>query len=379
MADEKNYYKILGVEKGASKEDIKKAYKKLAKKYHPDINKDEGATEKFKELNEAASILGDDQKRSQYDQFGSAAFQNGSGNGAGYGGFDFSGFGGGGVDFDDLFESFFGGGSPFGASRRTRRRTVQKGADLREDVTITLKEAAQGVTKEISIRKRVQCDDCDGQGGKDVQTCHTCHGQGMVQQARRTPFGMFSTTTQCPACGGIGKTFKHPCKSCDATGVVMTSKTLDVEIPAGVDDGMRLRVQSEGDAGLRGGPNGDMYLFISVKPHEFFDRQGEDLHIEIPISFVQAALGDEIEVPTLFGRAKLKIPSGTETDTVFRLRDNGLPVIQSSRKGDQFVKVVVDVPKKLSSKQKKALEDFAKASGEQSTPQKSLFKRFFKP
>lgn len=373
MAADKDYYKVLGVEKNASKEEIKKAYKKLAKQYHPDINKDDGATDKFKELNEAASILGDDQKRQQYDQYGSAAFQNGGNGASGFGGFDFSGFSGGaGMDFDDLFESFFGGG------RRTRRQSVQKGADLREDVTIDLEEAATGVSKEIRVRKRVKCSSCDGEGGKNVKTCATCHGHGVVQQTRRTPFGMFATNTQCPTCGGAGKTFEHPCRTCDATGVVMDHKKISVDIPAGVENGMRLRVSGEGDAGLRDGPSGDLYLFISVEEHEFFDREGENLHIEIPISFVQAALGDEIEVPTLFGRAKLKIPSGTETDTVFRLRDKGLPVIQSSRTGDQFVKVIIDVPKKLNSKQKKALEDFAKASGEQTTPQKGLFKKLFK-
>lgn len=371
MNDDKDFYKILGVEKNASKEEIKKAYKKLAKKYHPDLNKDDPKAEsKFKEVNEAASILGDDQKRQQYDQLGSAAFKNG-----GAGGFNYSNFGGGGsFDFGDIFDQFFGGGrSPFGG----RRRSNQPGSDLRQDITISLEEAAEGVQKELKVRKRVACEYCGGMGGSGAETCSTCHGQGMVRQARRTAFGIFQTTGACPDCNGTGKKFRHVCEHCNGNGVSIKTVHIKVDIPAGVEDNVRLRVSGEGDAGLKGGEPGDLYVFISVEEHEYFEREGEDLHLSIPISFVQATLGTEIEVPTLFGKAKLKIPSGTQTGTTFRLRDKGMPALRSTHRGDQMVTVDVDVPKRLNNKQKRALEAFAEASGDEVQPQKTLFKKIF--
>ncbi|MFP4524338.1 MAG: molecular chaperone DnaJ [Candidatus Woesearchaeota archaeon] len=379
MAEDKDYYEILGVSKDASKEDIKKAYKRLAKKYHPDLNKDNPeAEQKFKEVNEAASVLGDEKKRQQYDQFGSAAFKNGGQGGpGGFSGFDFSGFQGGGFDFEDIFDAFFGGGGggPFGGRRR--RQEEQRGSDLRYDMTITLEEAAEGVEKEVKVRKRVPCKECGGAGGSGVETCGTCHGNGVVRQTKRTPFGVFATTGPCPTCGGAGKTFREPCQACDATGVQTDTVTIKVDIPAGVDDGMRLRVPGEGDAGLKGAPAGDLYVFISVEEHEYFERDGDDLKLEVPISFVQAALGDDIEVPTLQGRASLKIPAGTETGTTFRLRSKGMPRLRGGGFGDQLVTVRVEVPKRLSSKQKRALEEFAEASGDSVEPQKGFFKKIF--
>lgn len=378
MSDDKDYYKILGVEKNASKEEIKKAYKKLAKKYHPDLNKEAGSEAKFKEINEAASILGNDQKRQQYDQFGSAAFKNGGPGGFGGGGFDFSGFRqGGSFDFEDIFDAFFGGGGGSMGGGRRRQRAHQPGSDLRTDLTITLEQAAEGLEKELKVRRRVACEKCEGQGGFDKQTCPTCGGQGAVRQAQRTPFGTFATTVACPDCKGSGESFGKLCDDCDGAGVVMDTQRIKVEIPTGVEDGMRLRVAGEGDAGLRGAPAGDLYVFISIKEHDYFVRDGEDLRLDIPISFVQAALGDDIDVPTLFGKAKLKIPAGTQTGTTFRLKGKGMPVLHHSSNGDQLVTVTVEVPEKLSNKQKKALEEFAKASGESVTPQKSLFKKIF--
>lgn len=369
MADD--YYDLLGVKKGASKDEIKKAYKKLAKKYHPDINKEDGAAEQFKKINEAASVLTDDKKRQQYDQFGPDAFKAGAGGQGGFsGGFDASGFG-----FEDIFDSFFGGGSPFGGGSRGQR--VQRGADLRFDMTITLEEAAKGLKKDISIRKKVACTHCEGKGGKDETTCSTCQGQGRVRQTRQTPFGVFATTGACHTCQGIGKTFKEKCTHCDSTGVQTKTVKLNVSIPKGVESGMRLRVASEGDAAPRNGLAGDLYIFINVKKHKYFQRDQEDLHIKIPISFIQAALGDTVEVPTLFGKAQLKIPAGTQPDTMFKLKGKGLPVLQSSRTGEQFVTVELQVPKKLNAKQKKALGDYAKASGDTIKPQKSFFEKIF--
>jgi len=366
----KDYYEILGVSKDASREEIKKAYKKLAKKHHPDLNKDEGSADKFKEINEAASVLADDQKRQQYDQFGSDAFKGGGFGGAG--GFDFSGAG---VNFEDIFESIFGGGM-FGGGRRRPRE--QRGADIRYDLTISLEEAAQGIKKEILVRKRIACTSCEGLGGHNVKTCSTCHGAGRVRQAKQTPFGVFATTSTCNGCGGVGKSFEDPCPDCDATGVRMGDVSISMQVPAGVEDNTRLRVTGEGDAGLRAGPSGDLYVFVNVETHKYFERDGENLLIDCPVSFVQAALGDEIEVPTLFGRAKLKVPSGTQTGTVFRLRGKGMPTVHSGHTGDQLVEVQVAVPKKLSKKQKTALEGFAKASGDAVKPQKSLFEKIFK-
>jgi molecular chaperone DnaJ len=356
----KDYYKILGVEKGASKEEIKKAYKKLAKKYHPDLNKEEGSESKFKEINEAASVLGDEQKRQQYDQFGSDGMNFGQ---SGFGGGDFNEFfrggQGGGFDFEDIFDSFFGGGGMFGGRGRGRRGSV-RGSDLRYDLEITLEEAAFGVTKKIMVRKLERCSKCGGKGAvsdSDIKTCETCHGSGQVTQAKRTPFGIFQTTGPCSACHGQGKIIKNPCPMCDGNGRVEKEKKIEIKIPAGIEHMMRLRVSGEGEAGERGSPSGDLYVVVFIKEHEYFERHGDDIILEVPIPFTTVALGGDIEVPTLHGDVKLKIPSGTQSHTVFRIKGKGIQHMDGFGTGDQHTRVIVETPEKLNKKQKELLEE----------------------
>ncbi len=367
----KDYYEILGVEKTATKEEIKKAYKKLAKKYHPDINKEKGAADKFKEINEAAAVLGDDQKREQYDRYGKTAdqFQGG------FQGFDFSdifsGMGGGGssFDFDSIFDSFFGGGF----SGRKRRRGPRRGADLRYDIEITLEEAAEGTNKDIVIPRLERCDKCDGSGAEnpsDIETCPDCNGRGVVQRTQRTPFGLFSTTTSCQKCRGQGKYIKNECKVCDGTGVVRKTRKIKVKIPAGSETGTNLRVTGEGEAGEKGAPTGDLYVIIHVKEDDKFERHGDDIYTKVELPFTIAALGGEIEVPTLKGKAKLKIPPGTQSNTVFRMRGKGIPHLHGSGIGDEHVEVIISVPKRLTKKQKDLLVEFEKESSK-----KGFFKR----
>lgn len=369
---DKDYYDILGVKKDASKEEIKKAYKKLAKKYHPDLNKeDPDAEHKFKEINEAASVLADDSKREQYDQFGKTAENFG-----GAGGFDFSNMGGQGFDFDSIFESFFGGGGGFsdifggGRGRRSRR-----GHDLRYDMEITLEEAAEGTTKNISIPHQVKCPECKGTGAKDesdVEECPDCKGNGFVRKTARTPFGMFSTQSVCPRCKGQGTIIKDPCLECGGDGKVSKTSRLEIKVPAGAETGTNLRVEGAGEAGERGSDPGDLYILIHVKPHKIFQRKGNDIFLEIPINFVQAALGDSIDVPTLKGKAELKIPEGTQTGTVFKMKNKGIPNLHGYGTGDQLVRVKLETPEKLSRKQKEILREFNKT-----LKKKSLFDRLF--
>ncbi len=350
MSEEKDYYKTLGVSKDASKEDIKKAYKKLAKKYHPDLNKDNPEAEKkFKEINEAASVLTDDQKRSQYDQFGSAGPQFGNG---GFGG-GFEGFQGGDFDFNDIFSSFFGGGG-----RSPRRRGPRPGDDLRYDIEITLEDVAKGLEKKVKIKKTDKCSYCDGKGGTGVKTCSTCHGRGSVMQQRRTPFGIFQTQTTCPTCHGRGEIIENKCSHCHGTGQELKEKTIKISVPKGVSDGTRLRLSGEGEAGEAGAPSGDLYVFIHVKEHDLFERDGSDLYIEVPITFSQAALGAKIKVPTILGKAELKIPAGTQPETLLRMKGKGLSNLRYSGSGDQYVKITIDVPTKLTKKQKDLLKEF---------------------
>jgi len=374
----KDYYNILGVEKNASKEEIKRAYKRLAKKCHPDLNKEEGSSEKFKELNEAASVLGDDNKRSQYDQFGTTADKFGNGRGGGFSGFDFSDFTNfsESFDFGDIFDSFFGGGSGFGSRRK--HSGTKRGSDLRFDMTITLEEAAFGATKTISLPRLEACTACDGSGAEspdDIHTCGACQGSGVVREQRRTPFGIFATTTTCRDCNSSGKTITHKCPECRGQGRVEKTKKLKVEIPAGVEDGMRLRVAGEGEAGPQGGSSGDLYVIMNIEPHGFFERQNNDIYCEVPISFATATLGGEIDVPTLKGKAKLKIPSGTQTNTVFRMRDRGIPDVHGYGKGNQNIRVIVQVPQKVNGKQKELIKKLGKELGEE--PSKGLFDKLF--
>lgn len=348
----KDYYDVLGVQRGASKEDIKKAYKKLAKKYHPDISKEADAEDKFKEVNKAYATLSDEKKRANYDQFGEQAENMGAG---GFSDFA-SGFGGGdfGDMFGDIFEGFFGGG------RGRRRAGPTRGDDLRYDVEITLEDAYFGKTKKIVIPKEETCSHCKGTGAEsdsDIETCSDCNGSGMQTRVQRTPFGMIKQQVPCSSCGGTGKFIKKSCHMCDGAGKVHVNKDLEVKIPKGVDDGTRIRLSGEGGAGDRGGPSGDLYIYCSVLEHEIFDRQGFDLITEVKVPFTMVALGGEIDIPTLDGDVKLKIPAGTQSNTIFRIKGRGMPHLRYNGNGNLMVRCVVDVPKKLNSKQKELLKD----------------------
>jgi molecular chaperone DnaJ len=352
---EKDYYKTLGVERNSTKDEIKKAYKKLAKKYHPDLNNSPDASEKFKEINEAAAVLADDEKRSKYDQFGTTADQFGNG----FQGYDFSDFmSSGNFDFDGIFESFFGG-NPFGR----RKRGPNRGSDLRYDMEISLEDAAFGITKHIVIPRLEQCNKCSGSGAEsetDLETCPTCNGSGIQRRTQRTPFGMFSTQTTCGKCRGQGKYIKNECKICDGTGVVRKNRKLEIKVPSGAENGTNLRVSGEGEAGEKGASSGDLYIVIHVKEHDTFERQGDDIYIKTTIPFTVAALGGEIEVPTLEGKAELKIPAGTQNNTIFRMKSKGIPYLHGSGKGNENVEVIIQVPEKLTKKQKELLRDFEK-------------------
>jgi len=354
---EKDYYKILGVGKNATKEDIKSAYKKLAKQYHPDVNKSPDASEKFKEINEAAAVLGDDQKKSQYDQFGAAGeqfqgFQQG---------FDFSDFtsdfGSFGFDIDDMVEKIFGGYNP----RRERRK--QRGSDLRYDMEIELEDAAFGATKTISVPRLEQCEKCRGTGAEstsDIVTCDECDGRGVTTRTQRTPFGLFSTSTTCRKCRGEGKYIKSRCPECDGKGAVRKTRKIEIKIPAGASDGTNLRVQGEGESSGKDSASGDLYIVVHVKPHRIFERRGNNIYAKVPVHFSTAALGGELEVPTLKGKASLKIPAGTQSNTVFRMRGQGIPDLHSNHLGDENIEVYITVPEKLTKKQKQLLEEFEK-------------------
>jgi molecular chaperone DnaJ len=344
----KDYYKVLGVEKNATQDEIKKAYKKLAKKYHPDVNKDEDATEKFKEINEAAAVLGDPQKRQQFDQFGTAD--------AGPG-FDYNNMSG--MNFEDIFDSFFSG---FGFGGRQKQR---RGRDLEYELEIDLEDAAFGTKKKVSFKTYVACNTCNGKGSSSGQLhqCSTCNGRGRVNRTQRTPFGLMQTQAPCSDCRGEGQTIADPCKECDGAGRKTDRVEFEVNVPAGVDNGSRLRVSGRGEAGQRGSPAGDLYISLFVRPHKTFERHGNDIFLDAPITFVTAALGGEIEVPTLEGTAKLKIPAGTQSETVFRMKEHGIPSLRGRGKGSQKVKVTISVPKKLSKKQKDLLKEFSKSLG----------------
>jgi molecular chaperone DnaJ len=352
----------LGVEKNATKDEIKKAYKQLAKKYHPDLNKDNPEAEKkFKEINEAASVLADDEKRSQYDQFGTTAESFG---GAGAQGFNFDdlmkGMGGAEFDFDSIFDSFFGGGM-FGGGRRSRQRS---GADMRYDIDITLEEAAKGTTRTIVIPVHEICDECDGIGAKsedDIIECPDCEGTGVIRRTQRTPFGIFSTQSGCRKCSGEGKVIKKKCPKCNGIGSVAKEKKIELKIPAGAETGTNLRVKGAGAMGERGAEAGNLYVIVHVNPHETFARDGNDIYIKVPVSFSTAALGGEIEVPILEGKAELKIPSGIQSGTTLRMKGKGIPSLHGYGTGDEFVTVIVEIPKKLTKRQKELLEEFDKS------------------
>ncbi len=350
----KDYYEVLGVSKDASEADIKKAYRKTARENHPDVNPDNKEAEaKFKQATEAYEVLSDSQKKARYDQFGHAG-TDGQGFGGQGGGADFGG------GFGDIFDMFFGGGGG-------QRRGPQKGDDLRYDMEISFEEAAFGVEKDIKIPRLEDCGKCKGSGaapGTEAKTCPTCHGAGQVQYAQNTPFGRIMQTRACQGCHGKGKIIEKPCRECQGKGKVRKNKTIHIKVPGGVDSGTRVRVNGEGEPGAKGGPAGDLYVFLNVRPHKFFQREGNEVICEISLSFVQAALGDEIEVPTLDGKVKLKIPEGTQTGTHFRLKAKGIVSLKGYGRGDQHVIVKVVTPTKLDDKQKAILKEFANLSGE---------------
>jgi molecular chaperone DnaJ len=360
MANDKDYYKILGVDKNATKEEIKTAYKRLAKQYHPDVNKDPNATEKFKEISEAASVLGDDAKRQQYDQFGSdferKYHQDFSR--------DFSGFDD--MDFGDVFEMFFGGGFSSGRQRRSR------GRDMRYDMEISLEEAATGIKKSIHVEKPEICEDCDGRGGDDYEECNECNGQGVKKITQRTPFGIFASTVTCKKCQGHGEMIKNTCDTCKGRGVVNNRKTLEVNIPAGVDSGAQLRLKEEGEA-VKNGTIGDLYVFINVKSHKYFNREGDDILLDVPVSVTQVMLGDEIEIPTLEGKAMLKIPKGTQPETILRMKGKGIPHLNHHGVGDELITVKVEIPERLTKRQEDLMKEFDKESGKR----KNIFDKLF--
>ncbi|MGE6259459.1 molecular chaperone DnaJ [Heyndrickxia sporothermodurans] len=370
----RDYYEVLGIEKNASKDEIKKAYRKLSKKYHPDINKEADAAEKFKEVKEAYEVLSDDQKRSHYDQFGHTDPNQGFG---GFGNGDFGGFGG----FEDIFSTFFGGGS----SRRRDPNAPRQGADLQYTMALDFEEAVFGKETVIEIPREETCDTCNGTGAKSgtkPETCSYCHGSGQLNTEQNTPFGKIVNRRVCNHCNGTGKMIKDKCKTCSGTGKVKKRRKINVKIPAGVDDGQQLRVTGQGEPGINGGPAGDLYVVFHVKEHEFFERDGDDIYCEIPITFSQAALGDEIEVPTLHGKVKLKVPAGTQTGTKFRLRGKGVPNVRGYGVGDQHILVKIVTPTKLTEKQKQLLREFAEISGSIPDEQNESFfdkmKRAFK-
>lgn len=346
----RDYYEVLGVGKDASDDEIKKAYRKLARQYHPDVNKEADAEDKFKEVKEAYDVLSDSQKRAGYDRFGHQDPNQGFGGG----GFDANGMGG----FGDIFDMFFGGGG----GRRSNPNAPRKGADLQFSLQIDFKDAVFGKETDIEIPREANCDSCHGSGAKPgttPETCKTCNGTGQQEVVANTPFGRIVNRRACQTCEGRGKVVKEKCTHCRGTGRVKIRRKIHLNIPAGVDDGAQLRVSGEGEAGVNGGPSGDLYVILRVKDHEFFEREGNDIYCEVPINFAQAALGDEIEVPTLDGKVKLKIPAATQTGTFFRIRGKGVPYLRGNGVGDQHIKVRVVTPTKLTDKQKDLLREFA--------------------
>ena len=379
MADKRDYYEVLGVDKNADKKTIKKAYRKLAMKYHPDVNHEEGAEEKFKELSEAYGVLSDDEKRKRYDQFGHAGMDGFSQedifnninfedifNGFGFGGGSQGGFG-------SIFDLFGFGGVSSGPSGR--------GQDISQIVELTLEEVASGVSKDLDVRHKKKCPKCNGtraEPGSSVKTCPQCNGAGQVKQVQNTPLGQFATVSKCPQCNGEGQHVEKPCTECHGSGLKTTTNKISINIPAGVETGTKLRVSGEGDDGIRGAPSGDLYVTIKVLKHDLFRREGQDLFYDLPISYVQACLGDSVDVPTIDGEASLNIPAGTQSGSTFKLRGEGIKSLNWSGKGNLYVKVQVVVPKKLSAKQKEVLKEFADVSGEEiSHVKKGLLDKIF--
>ena len=373
MAEKRDYYEVLGIKKGASDDEIKKAYRQMAKKYHPDLNKgDASAEQMFKDVNEAYSVLSDPQKKARYDQYGHAGVDPsyGGGTDGGFGGFGGSGF----EDLGDIFSSFFGGG--FGGGSSSRRNAPRQGEDRETRINISFDEAVFGCSKDVKFYRIELCPDCSGSGaakGTSPETCSACSGTGRVRVGQRTPFGVVQTERSCDKCGGTGKIVKTPCQTCVGKGYVRKQKNFNVNIPAGIDDGQSITLRGQGDAGRNGGPNGDLYVTVSVTKHKIFNRDGMNIYYDIPITFTEAALGAKINIPTLEGTEEYVVPEGTQPGTVFTLKNRGVTEVQGTRRGNLSFRVNVEVPKNLTQKQKDLLCEFADSCGEKNTAQKKNF------
>ena len=373
--NKKDYYEVLGVSKSASSDEIKSAFRKLAKKYHPDVSKEADAAEKFKEVQEAYSVLSDESKRKQYDQFGHAAFANGGGGASGggfggFGGFDFSGSG-----YEDIFDNIFSGFG-FGGGRSTSSNRARKGNDSLVRISISFEEAVFGCKKEIDIKTTENCEECKGKGGFDEETCDKCHGSGTVTSEQRTILGSFLTKTTCPKCNGKGKTYKKSCSHCSGTGRVKANKTIEVTVPSGVDTGMQRRISGKGEAGINGGPNGDLYIEFTVKEHKYYVRENDDIYLEVPLTITEALLGCKKEIPTLHGNLKLTVDAGCENGKTERIKGKGINSEVSRRKGDMYIVYKVVIPKKLSREQKSIIEKLADTDLE--TTDTKEFEKFVK-
>lgn len=378
MANEnkRDYYEVLGVEKGAAEEQIKKAYRRLAAKYHPDVNHEPDAEAKFKEINEAYEVLSDAEKRGRYDQFGFAGVDPNFNPNAGFGGFEgFGGFGG----FGDIFGDFFGGGG--GRSSGRSANAPRRGENIVSQIDITFEEAAFGVKREINVARVEACDKCDGSGaapGTQPEVCDNCHGTGSVRTTQNFMGMTMASTAPCPKCKGKGKIIPTPCSRCKGKGKIRRNHKIVVDIPAGIDDGQSVRVREQGNAGSNGGPNGDVLVAVSIEPHALFEREGANVLCEMPISFTQAACGAEIEVPTLDGKVRYNVPEGTQTGTTFRLKGKGIPYVGYKNRGDQYVTVIVETPTKLTKEQKEILKQFEEASKDAHPKRKSFFDKLKK-
>lgn len=367
--NKKDYYEILGVSKTATDEEIKRSFRKLAKQYHPDVNKDPGAEEKFKEIGEAYAVLSDPDKRRQYDQFGHAAFEGGAGGG-------FQGFNAEDIDLSSIFDDLFGSsfGFNFGGSRNRSKNGPTKGKDRLVRMNLSFEEAVFGCKKSINIDLNETCESCHGAGGFKERTCSKCNGRGTIIVEQKSMFGIFQTQTICNECGGNGKTYEETCNNCRGTGHIKTNKEIVVTVPEGVDNGYQLRISGKGEAGLNGGPNGDIYIEFAVKKHDFFERNDEDVYLEVPLTIAEAALGCKKEIPTLENNVILDIKAGASTGDKLKLKGKGIKVPNSLRKGDMYVILNVVTPTKLNRKQKKLLEELAETDLDDET----IFKNFKK-
>lgn len=375
MASSRNYYDVLGVSKTASDAEIKSAFRKLAKQYHPDINKEPGAEEKFKEIGEAYAVLSDSEKRKQYDQFGHEAYTQGASQGGFGGGNPFGGFSSDDIDLSSIFEDLFGGGMFGGGSRKSNRNRPTKGRDSLVKVNLTFEEAVFGCKKTINVDLDSECDSCDGKGGSGEETCSTCGGRGTVIQQQRTMFGVFQSQTTCPDCNGKGKTFKNICKKCNGNGHVIKNKEIEITVPEGIDTGHQLRISGKGAAGYNGGPNGDIYIEFNVKSHPLFERKENDIYVDVPITITEAALGCKKEVPTLKGNVILDIDAGSQSGDQLRLKGKGIKDPTRSKYGDMYVVLDVIIPTKLDRKQKELLKELSKTTLDNSEEFKN-FKKY---